>query len=455
MKKASIDASSEDSLITIDSPALYELVTMVLQQAKSLGATAAEVGANVSGGFDINVRLGEVETVSFTRDKGLAISVYFGQRKGSASTADTSVEAIKLTVEKACHIARYTSEDPFSGLADASLMAYEYPALSLYYPWALTIDEGIALATDCEARALAKDPRITNSEGSQVSTVQSYRVYGNSHGFIGGYATSRHDLSCVLIANAGEEMQRDYSYTVARDPLDLQSAEWVASEAARRTVARLGSRRLKTSSIPVLFAPEVARGLLGHFLGAISGGNLYRKSSFLLDSLHQSVFSPTIQIREEPHIIKGLASAPFDDEGVRTESRDLVRDGILQGYILGSYSARKLGMQTTGNAGGAHNLFVQPGPDDFAGLLQRMDCGLLVTEVMGQGVNMVTGDYSRGAAGFWVEKGKIQYPVNEVTIAGNLRDMFMNIVAVGRDVDTRAGLQTGSVLLASMTVAGE
>ena len=433
---------------------LAAVVTLILDEAKRQGASAAEAGVNAESGLSVTVRLGEVETVEHNRDKGLGVTVYFGQRKGSASTSDFSREAIRETVGAACAIAKYTAEDSCAGLADAERMATQIPDLDLYHPWELPAERAIELAIECEAAAQAVDKRINNSEGATVSSHAGRRVYANSHGFLGAYPSSRHSVSCAVIADDGHGMQRDYWYTVARDREDLETARSVGRRAGERTVKRLAGRRLSTRQAPVLFAAEVADSLFGNFIRAIRGESLYRKSSFLLDRLGEMIFPASIRIHEQPHLKKALGSSPFDSEGVATQARDLVTEGVLQGYVLDSYSARKLGMQTTGNAGGVHNLTIDSGPYDFAGLLKQMDSGLLVTEMMGMGVNIVTGDYSRGAAGFWVENGAIVHPVEEITIAGNLRDMFKAIVAVGNDVDIRGNTRTGSVLIERMTIAG-
>lgn len=434
---------------------LRELCAAALQQAKQAGATAAEAETSLGLGQNVSVRLGEVETIEYNRDKGLSVTVYFGERRGHASTSDLSLQAIKDTVGAACSIARYTAADPYCGLADARLLATEFPELDLYHPWQLSVEQAVDLAQRCEASARAVDARITNSEGASVSTYEGLFCYANSHGFSAGYPTSRHALSCSVIAELDDDMQRDYWYSTARSRDDIKGPEEVGRIAGARTVRRLGGRKLKTMQVPVLFEATVASGLLSHFVSAISGGNLYRKSSFLLDSLGQQVFSPLVQMAELPHLPRGLASSPFDNEGVATHARNLVVDGALQGYILSSYSARKLGMPTTGNAGGNHNLVLQSGDLDFDGLLKHMQKGLLVTELLGHGINLVTGDYSRGAAGFWVENGQIQYPVEEITIAGNLGQMFKQIIAVGNDVLVQGSKQTGSILIESMTIAGE
>jgi PmbA protein len=435
---------------------LESIIERALEEARVRGASQAEAAVSQDTGLSVGVRLGEVETLEHQRDRSMGITVYFGQRKGSASTADFSLDAVRATVAKACSIARFTAEDAASGLADPALMTHAAQDLDLAHPWNITADHAIDLAKSCEAAALGFDARINNSEGASLATHQGLHVYGNTHGFVGGYPTTSHTLSCVVLAGIGDDMQRDYWYSSSRDWRELEQAEAIGRESARRTIARLGPRRLTTRRAPVLFVPELARGLIGHFVAAIRGSSQYRQSSFLLNSVGEQVFPAGFSIAERPHIPKGMGSAPFDDEGVATHDRELVADGILTGYILSSYSARKLNMQTTGNAGGAHNLLVAP---SLAGgvnaLLSQLGTGLLVTELMGQGVNMVTGDYSRGAAGFWVENGTIQYPVSEITVAGNLREMLRGIAAVGDDVDARGGTRVGSILLREMTIAGE
>ena len=435
---------------------LESIIERALEEARARGASQAEAAVSQDTGLSVGVRLGEVETLEHQRDRSMGITVYFGQRKGSASTADFSLDAVRATVAKACSIARFTAEDSASGLADAALMTRTKLDLDLFHPWDVSADAAIEIAKACEAAALKFDPRINNSEGASLGTHQGLHVYGNTHGFVGGYPTTSHTLSCVVLAGTGEDMQRDYWYSSTRDWRELERAEAIGRESARRTIARLGPRRIRTRRAPVLFVPEIARGLIGHFVAAIRGSSQYRQSSFLLNAVGQQVFPPGFSIAERPHIPKAMGSAPFDDEGVATRDRELIADGILTGYILSSYSARKLGLETTGNAGGAHNLLVAP---TLAGgadaLLSRLGTGLLVTELMGQGVNMVTGDYSRGAAGFWVEEGSIQYPVAEITIAGNLREMLKGIAAAGDDVDVRGGTRVGSILLQEMTIAGE
>jgi PmbA protein len=438
-------------------PELEAIVSDALAAARAAGATQAEADASLQRGLTATVRMGEVDTIEYHRDRGLAVTVYFGQRKGSASTADIAPAAVRETVAKAAAIARHTAADDCAGLADPALLARDIPDLDLDHPWSLEPEEAVERARACEAAGLAVDKRLSNSEGATLTSHRGVRVYGNTHGFLAGFPSTSHSLSCALVAESGGEMQRDYWYSVARDPAALENAAAVGRRAAERTLARLGSRRLGTRKAPVLFAPEMARGLLGAFVGAIRGVSQYRRASFLLGAVGQPVFPPFLQISERPHIKGALASAPFDTEGVATRDRELVADGVLQGYVLGSYSARKLGLTTTGNAGGIHNLLVSAGPASasFPELLKRMGAGLYVTELMGQGVNGVTGDYSRGASGFWVENGAIAYPVHEVTIAGNVKAMLQNIVALGTDVDIQGAIRTGSILLGEMTIAGE
>ncbi|GGW72858.1 metalloprotease PmbA [Alishewanella tabrizica] len=432
-----------------------EAVSQVLAHAKKLGASSAEASMSRTRGLSVETRHGEVETVEFNQDGGLGISLYFGQRKGSASTADLSPEALKRTVEAAADIARYTSEDPHAGVAEAAWLELSPPDLDLYYPDSIGTEQAIALCASAEEAAFAYDPRITNSEGASFSTHQGLKVYGNSHGQLVGYPSSRHSFSCVVIGEQDEDMQRDYSFTVARRYADLLDPKRVGIEAAIETVARLGARKVATQKVPIIFRADIASGLFGHLVSAISGGSIYRKSSFLLDKVGSNIMAPTVTIKELPHLKQALASSPFDGEGVKTRDLVVVEQGVLNTYLTSSYSARKLGMASTGHAGGIHNWLVQHGNDDLAALCKQMGKGLLVTELMGQGVNTVTGDYSRGASGFWVEHGEIQFPVAEVTIAGNLADMFMNIVAIGNDVDRRGGVLTGSVLISQMQIAGD
>jgi PmbA protein len=434
---------------------VQELVADVLQEAKKQGATSAEVDVAVNKGFTVMVRMGDVETVEYNQDKVIEITVYFGQRSGSASLSDVRPEAIRAAVKAACNIARFTDADEFSGLADKELLAFNYPDIQVYYPWNISVPEAIEWGKECEAIALAKDKRITNSEGASISTVSVWHGYGNSLGFIGVTPVTRHEISLVLIATQGDEMQRDYNYSVSCDPSELDSIKNIANIAAERTVRRLGGRRLATCKTPVIFQAEEARSLLGHFTGAIRGSSLYRKSSFLLDHLGKPVFPKHITLDERPLLPKSLGSAAFDDDGVKTNPNVFIKDGVLASYALGVYSGKKLNMPTTGNAGGVHNLFITTGKNDFAGLLKKMDKGLLVTELMGNGVNIVTGDYSRGASGFWIENGEIQYPVEEITIASTLQNMYGNLIEVGTDVDKRGNIQTGSILLEEMMVAGD
>ena len=446
-------ATSNDPAAALER--LANLATDVLARCRAAGASQAEVGIDDDRGINVNVRMGEVETIEHTRDRGLSLTVYFGQRKGSASTADLAPASIAATIEYACAIARHTEEDPCAGLADPARMARTFPDLDLWHPWALSPERAIELGIACEAAGRALDPRISNSDGAGVSSGESLSVYANSHGFVGTERATHHSVSCALIAEDEAGMQRDYWYTSARAAADLEDAEAIGRRAAERTLRRLGARRLSTRECPVLFAPELARGLVGHLVGAASGGALYRRASFLLDAAGTAILPQWFSIREEPHLPRGLGSCSFDSEGVATAANDLVRDGVLARYILGSYSARKLGLASTGNAGGVHNLLVAPNAGTLVDLMRTMGSGLLVTELMGQGVNTVTGDYSRGAAGFWVEGGEAAFPVEEITIAGNLKRMFAGIVAVGAEIDRRSHILTGPILVDRMTVAGE
>lgn len=435
---------------------LQGMAADVLRHAREHGASACEVDVSEGYGQTVTVRRNEVENIEYNRDKGVSVTVYVGRKKGHASSSDYSPQAIRDTVDKALTIARFTAEDDCAGLADAELIAgpEAQRELDLFHPWNPSVEEAIAMARECEAAAFRLDARITNSEGASVSCQQSQFVLANSHGFMAGLPSSRHYIACAVIAGEDGRMQRDDWYVSQRSADDLPRPEVVGDYAGRRTLARMRSRKLATMQVPVLFEAPQAGGLISHFVSAVSGGSLYRKSSFLLDSLGKPVFSPAINIAERPHLPRAQASSWFDDDGVATRDRDVVRDGTVQGYFLGSYSARKLGMQTTANAGGNYNLVVEPGADDLAALIRKMGRGLLVTELMGQGINLVTGDYSRGASGYWVEHGEIQYPVEEITIAGNLRDMFRGIVAVGNDVLERGSRSTGSILVDNMTIAG-
>jgi PmbA protein len=434
--------------------ALKQISEDALNLAKQAGASDAAVDVSFGTGQSVSVRKGETENIEYNRDKGISITVFFGHKKGYASSSDFSSKAIQDTVAAACNIAKFTAEDTFCGLADAGLMAKDVVDLDLYHPWHASVEEALGVAKRCESAALNVDKaRIKNSEGASVSTSEGLFVYANTHGFVGGYSSSRHSISCSVIAEQDGAMQRDYWYTNARDANDMRSAESVGKLAGERTVRRLGAKPIKTGQYPVLFEAALSSSLISSLVGAISGGNLYRKSSFLLDSLGKQVSSSLLNIEELPHIEKGIASSPFDNEGVATQPRMLVENGVLQGYMLSSYSARKLGMQTTGNAGGAHNLVVQHTKQTFADLLTLMGTGLLVTELLGHGLNMVTGDYSRGAAGFWVENGVITHAVEEITIASNLKEMLNQIIAIGNDALVPSSKQTGSILIERMTVA--
>jgi PmbA protein len=435
-------------------PELREQVERIIAEASRQGASACEVAVSVEQGLSTSVRQGEVETVEFNRDQGFGITLYVGQRKGSASTSATGEDAVRETVAAALAIAKHASEDDCAGLADPALMARDLPDLDLYHGWSITPDQAIERALACEAAAFATDKRVTKADGTTLNTHQGCRVYGNSHGFVGGYASTRHSLSCVMIAELEGQMQRDYWYDVNRRGELLATPESIGRRAAERAASRLGARPVPTAEVPVLFAPEVAVGLFGHFLGAISGGSLYRKSSFLEGALGQRLFPEWLTLDERPLLRGALGSASFDNDGLATYAKPFVEGGELVSYVLGTYSGRKLGMPSTANSGGVHNLFVSHGDEDQAALIRRMGRGLLVTELMGQGVNLVTGDYSRGAGGYWVENGEIQFPVQEVTIAANLRDLFRNIVAIGNDVEYRGNLHTGSVLIEKMMVAG-
>ena len=443
---------------TPELPALSELASLVeqlLKEARRQGASAAEAAVSCSNGLSVTVRLNEVETLEHHSSRSLGVTVYFGQQKGSANTSDWKPQALRETIAAACAIARHTEADVCAGLAEPERLAREIPDLDLYHPWPLSVNQAIEQARACEATARAHDARILNSEGASLSTGSGLFYYGNSHGFSAGYPSSRHGLSCSVIAQDDSGMQRGNWYSVARVPAELQKPAAVGLEAAGRAVQRLGARKLGTRQAPVLLMPEIARGFFSHMISALSGSALYRKASFLLDQLGQPVLPDWLSLQEQPHIPRALASAPFDAEGVATAERDLVSGGILQGYVLDSYSARRLGLATTGNAGGIHNLLVTPGEHDFDGLLRQMDTGLIVTHLMGQGVNLITGDYSRGASGFWIERGEVQYPVEEITIAGNLREMLRTIIAHGNDIDTRGAIRCGSLLLESLTIAGE
>ena len=446
----SIDAASDAHL-----DMLADLSSRLLARARAAGADQAEVSCSEDAGLNVNVRMGEVETVESTRDRGIAVTVYFGGRKGSASTADLRDESLAATVDQACAIARYTEHDPAAGLADAELMATDLREFDSWHPWAVEADHAIDLALACEQAGRDFDPRLENSDGASVGSGSSLSVYANSHGFVGRERSTQHSLGCALIAGRGADMQRDGWYSTALAADELESAAAIGRKAAERAVSRLAPRQIATGEYPVLYSAEIARSLVGHLLGAVSGGALYRRASFLLDSAGTRVFPDWFAIEELPFLPRGFRSASFDAEGVATRESPLVTGGVLQRYILGSYSARRLGLRTTANAGGVHNLQVAANGGDFDSMLAAMGRGLLVTELMGQGVNTITGDYSRGAAGFWIEDGRIQYPVDGITIAGNLKQMFAAIEAVGSDVDPRSHIRTGSILVGRMTVAGE
>ncbi|PWQ98206.1 metalloprotease PmbA [Leucothrix pacifica] len=437
--------------------ALLTLSQKVLDEAKKQGATSAAAGISTGDGLSVDVRMAEIDKLEYHRDQGLGVTVYFGQRQGTASTGDLSDAAISDTVRAACNIAKYTSEDECRGLADAELMATEFPDLDLYHPWDITAEQAIEKAIACENAAREFDPRITNSDGASVSTYSGLSAYANSHGFAAVRASSSHSLSCSVIANEadGDGMQRDYWYDSSRIGSQLDSPEIVGQKAAEETLSRLDARKLTSRQCPVLYIPRLASGLLGHFTSAIGGSAQYRKASYLLDSVGSKVFPDFVNLYERPFIPQGMRSASYDSEGVATREQDIVRDGIVQTYIMGSYSARKLGLQSTGNSGGLHNLTVDSTGQGFAEMLRLMDTGLLLTGLIGSGINGITGDYSRGATGFWVEKGVIQYPVEEITIAGNLKDMLGGIVAIGNDTDRRIGTRTGSILVEQMMISGE
>ncbi len=433
---------------------LEQAVSHALELAKAT-TDGAEVAVSKTTGLSVSTRYGEVENVEFNSDGALGITVYLQQRRGSASSTDLSPEAIQRTVQAAVDIARYTSPDPYAGVAEKDLLAWNPPDLDLFHPLDIDVDRAIELAAEAEQSALQADKRIVNTEGGSFNSHASIRVFGNSHGLLNSYCSSRHGISGSVIAEQDGHMERNHAYTAARDFADLKSAQWVGEECARRTLARLAPRKLATMKAPVIFASEVATGLFGHLVGAISGGSVYRKSTFLLDSLGKEIFPHWLTIEERPHVLKGVASTPFDSEGVTTRDRTIIDHGVLQQWLLTSYSARKLGLQSTGHAGGIHNWRIAGQGHSFDQLLKQMGTGLVVTELMGQGVSALTGDYSRGASGFWVENGEIQYPVSEITIAGNLQDMWKNIVTVGDDIETRSNIQCGSVLLPEMKIAGQ
>lgn len=431
------------------------IIDKALSRSRALGANSAEADISTGGGLSVNVRMGQVETIEHQRDKSLGITVYMGKRKGSASTTDFSAKAVEATVNAACTIAGNASEDDCAGLIDPEFLAKQVPDLDLCHRWDISPQEAIELAIECEDAARQTDQRLTNSDGALVSTYTGSHLYGNTNHFVNGWDWSSHNIDCAVIAEENGKMQRDGWYTKARDQRDLDNVKTVGEEAARRTLSRLNARKLSTRSAPVIFEAPVARGLFSALITAISGGALYRRASFLLDKLGEQVFAPQVQIEEQPHLLKQLGSAPFDNDGMATRRKQLVRDGVLESYVLSAYSARKLGLPPTGNAGGVHNLMVQVSEQDLEALIRQMDTGFLITDMIGFGVNQITGDYSRGASGFWIERGELQYPVEEVTVAANLADMFKQIVGISNDVDNRGNIKTGSVLIENMTIAGE
>lgn len=438
----------------VDEKKYQKIVADMLAIAKQKGAEQAEVAAYFQQGLSINVRQQKVETLEFNRDKAVGITVYIDKRKGSVSTTDISQASIESAVQKAIDLAKYTEKDDCAGLADREDLAKHYPDLKLYHPWDVSIEECIESTKECEQSALSYDKRISNSEGASFSSNQGYHIHANSEGFMGSYPTSRHSLSCVVIAKGKDNMVRDYDYTVSRKAESLEAASLIGKSAAKRTVDRMDARKIPTGKVSVIYDAHMAQSLIGSFLGAISGGPLFRKTSFLLDSMGKQIFPSHISLEEKPHLLEALGSAPYDSNGVATRDKFFLKEGIVENYVLGAYSARKLKMKNTGNAGGVHNLHITTSNQNLASLCKEMGTGLLVTELMGQGVNMVTGDYSRGASGYWIENGEIQFPVHEVTVAANLKDVFKNIVKVGNDIDRRGNILTGSILIESMMVAG-
>lgn len=449
-----ISIPNQDDFLKQESE-LKRITEATLERARKKGVSQAALSVSVDQGFSINVRMNEVDTLEHHRNKAFGIVVYFGHQKGASTTNDLSDESIERALDAACNIAKYTASDPYNGLADADLMAFHYVLQPSYFPWDITPENAIQIAKLCESSGRKLDKRIINSEGASISTHQGLHIYANTHNFIGITPATSHELSCILVAKEGDSMQRSFDYTIATDARDLISAETVGKIAAEKTIARLHPQRIKTGRYPVLYSAELARGLIGSFVAAVSGYHLYRKASFLHDHLGKQIFPAFMQIDEDPNLLKGFGSVPFDDEGVKTNFRHIIQDGILQGYFLNSYSARKLGMKTTGNAGGIHNLIIKPNAGHLTELFKQMQKGFYVTELMGQGSNILTGDYSRGASGFWIENGEIQYPVAEVTIAANLKNMFQNMIAMGNEIDYRGKILAGPILIAEMTVAGE
>ena len=447
-------AENQTALLKAQEQELRQAVSFAVELATKSGASA-EVAVTKVSGLSVSTRLQEIENVEFTNDGALGISVYMGQQKGNASTSDLSEGAIRNAVEAALAIAKYTSPDDCTGLADKDLMAFDAPDLELYHAADVDVDKATELALQAEKAALEADERIINSNGASFNSHTGVKVYGNSHGMLQSYLSSRYSLSCSVIGGVEDALENDYEYTISREFDKLQSPIWVGENCAKKVVSRLNAQKLSTREVPVIFLNDVATGLISHFAAAISGGSLYRKSSFLIDHLGKQVLPDWFNISERPHLLRRLASTPFDSEGVRTQDREIVEDGILQTYLVTSYSGKKLGMPSTGHAGGIHNWLVKPNlTGGLTALLRQMGTGLLVTDVMGQGVNIVTGDYSRGASGFWVENGEIQYPVAEITIAGQLQDMLKNMVAVADDIEHRSNIQTGSILLDKIKISG-
>lgn len=440
---------------TYEQDQLKAIAHDALRHAAAAGASSAELDIHEGFGQTVTVRRDEVETIEYNRDKGMSVTVYIGKQRGHASTSDLTPEAVRTTVEAALSIARLTASDEYAALADPELLAKSFPDLDLYHPWGLSVEDAVGIARDCERAAFAADSRINNSDGATVSAQQAHFVYANSNGFVAGYPSTRHYLSCAVTAGKGDNMQRDSWWSMARRHQDLDPWEEVGATAGKRTARRLDAKKISTRKAPVVFESPVASSLLGHFVAAVSGSSLYRKQSFLLDSLGASVFPQFVQIDELPHLKRGLASSMFDNEGVATHSRGVVENGVVKGYFLGSYAARKLGMISTGNAGGAHNLVMRSTGETLDAMLKNMGRGLLVTDLLGHGTNMVTGDYSRGVAGFWIEDGELAFPVHEVTVAGNLKEMFASIAAIADDALARTSRQTGSIMIDSMTVAGD
>lgn len=433
---------------------LSNKVQYIIAKAKELGATQVEVAGHYGKAIDIQTRMGQIENLAFHQDKGLALNVYFNQKKGSASTTDFDETALNYVIEKACAIAKYTQDDTYSGLADKQLLAWDYPDLDLYHPWDVNVPQIVEKMIESEQKALSVDKCLTNSDGVSFASGSTLHFYGNSHDFMGHYATSSHSFSCSLVAESKDAKERDYEYTIGRRPEQLKAFNNVAISAANKVIKRLDARSLTPRQAPVIFIPTLARGIFSNFLAGISGRNLYNETSFLLGKLNQIIMPQWLNIYEDPFLLQGLASSPFDAEGVKSQPRQLINQGCLQGYLLNSYSARRLGMQTTANAGGAHNILVDHSDISFEAMIKQMHTGLIVTELLGHGVNLVNGNYSRGAAGFWVENGEIAYPVHEITIAGNLTDMLLGISAIANDIDKRGTIQTGSILIDKMTVAG-